>query len=69
MWTDKHSRQRIFNYNFPNGFEGVTLMIRGSWLDVSFFLTREKCDTRHLIGSRLFPPACKWKLISLLSSV
>ena len=36
MWTDKHSRQRIFNYNFPNGFEGVTLMIRGSWLDVSF---------------------------------
>ena len=36
MWTDKRSRQRIFNYNFPNGFEGVTLMIRGSWLDVSF---------------------------------
>lgn len=36
MWTDKHSRERIFNYNFPNGFEGVTLMIRGSWLDVSF---------------------------------
>ena len=35
-WCELRAGERIFNYNFPNGFEGVTLMIRGSWLDVSF---------------------------------